>query len=188
MFTYIREQNNGQNPLTCKAIDVYISNGYSGRTSNLFEYSKTGHGWGLSEVTNNFISFDFKENKISLEAYTIKSGYASGGSYWNHPVDFAIEGSNDNIEWSMIDDKPNNMDIGADDKVYTWKCNKSPLYRYIRFRLRSISYGGYLFTDHFEFFGSINTMNNDNIKYHISCNFMYYIIFHIPLIDLFFLS
>lgn len=186
MFTYIREQNNGQNPLTCKAIDVYISNGFRGRTSNLFEYSKTGHGWGLSEVTNNFISFDFKENKISLEAYTIRSGY--GESYWNYPVDFAIEGSNDNSSWSMIDDKPNNMDIGADDKVYTWKCNKSPLYRYIRFRLKSVYQCCYLITDHFEFFGGINTMNNDNIKSQISCNSMYYIIFHIPLIRLCFIS
>ena len=183
MFTYIREQNNGQNPLTCQAIDVYISKGFRGITSDLFEYSNTLHGWNLKEIANNFICFDFKENKISLEAYTIKSGSAS--SYWEFPVNFAIEGSNNNSSWSMIDDKPNNMELGANNKTYTWKCNKSPLYRYIRFRLKSIYQCCGLFTDHFEFFGGIN---NVGVRRQISLNFMYYIIFHIPPIDLFFLS
>ncbi|EAX87774.1 hypothetical protein TVAG_213900 [Trichomonas vaginalis G3] len=152
IFSYLRRINKGQNPLTCGAISVSISGNFDGNNSNLFEYSTRLHNWYLDEVANNSVSFDFKDRKVSLSAYTIKSGSCS---YWDKPVDFAIEGSNNCIQWDMIDDKPNNREMGGDDMVHTWTCSPSPFYRYIRFRLKTKCSGGQLYTDHFEFFGKI---------------------------------
>ena len=107
----------------------------------------------MNEIANNSVSFDFKDRKVSLSAYTIKS--YNDWSYWEYPVNFAIEGSNDFNQWEMIDDKPNNTEMGGNDKVHTWTCSQSPFYRYIRFRLKSTYDIGCLYTDHFEFFGKI---------------------------------
>ncbi|EAX86060.1 hypothetical protein TVAG_252090 [Trichomonas vaginalis G3] len=153
IFSYLRMRNNGQNPLDCGAVSVSTSQGNGGNNSDLFEYTKKNHQWYLKEIANNSVSFDFKDKKVSLSAYTIKS--RDGESYWEYPVDFAIEGSNDFTQWEMIDDKPNNTEMGGNDKVHTWFCSQSPFYRYIRFRLKSIHSSGGLLTDHFEFFGKI---------------------------------
>ena len=84
-------------------------------------------------------------------------GITTKNSYWQYPVSFTWEGSNDNNSWQTIDTKDNNTDMGGEKGNHYWEINNSShqFYRYIRFRIRNIQRTGGLFCSQLELFGDI---------------------------------
>ena len=151
IFNHLSKKCDG-NPVDKNIVESFAK-GQSSNPKDLLNYSQINDGWYLNEVVDNYFAFDFKEKKVSVNAYSIRSGENS--SHWDHPVSFAIEGSNDKTNWKTIDEKTDNTDIGDNLKPYTWKCKQSSFYRYIRFRLIKINQPGVLRTSLFELFGLI---------------------------------
>ena len=155
IFEYIRIMNNGQNPISCGAVDYSIHINRSGNedTYKLFEISELNSQWGLKEIEDNNICFDFKEKRVSMNGYTWHS--TNSDSYWQNPNCFSWEGSNDKETWELIDSKDENTEMGGGIGIHYWSCTKSKFYRYIRFKLRKVRRMGSLYCAHLEIFGEI---------------------------------
>jgi hypothetical protein len=117
------------------------------------------HGWNnywySTSQPNSWICFDFKEKRISLEHYTLKSGGDSG----QHLVEWEMEGSNDCTTWTTLD-KRNTQELNGNYIVKTFECsseNRSKSFRYMRLRQtgRNSSNADYLQLCSIEFFASL---------------------------------
>lgn len=154
VFSYLTKKNEC-NPYP-KFVNMFqFRTGCNEPIQNLLDYKNPGCKWYLVELENNFIQFDFINSFFAMTGYAIESG--SKNSYWEYPVYFTWEGSNDNKTWKEIDSKDANSDLGANEKKYYWNVRVSPnehnFYRHIRFRIRKVERSGGLYTRHFELFG-----------------------------------
>ena len=70
-----------------------------GQCHQVTDYGWNGD-WQSTDEPNSWICFDFKERKVRLAQYSLKSdGFAGSGNL----VDWVIEGSNDGNEWKEVD-------------------------------------------------------------------------------------
>ncbi|EAX96619.1 hypothetical protein TVAG_148940 [Trichomonas vaginalis G3] len=151
IFNYIRKLNKGVNPIDCGAVSAKVQvSECTIKIRELFERD-THPRWYLTEKDNNFLQFDFINGKVSMNGYSWGSG--SESSYWEFPVSYTWEGSEDNENWTPIDIKDNNEEMGGNEKTHHWDCEKSPFFRYIRFRLRNVQRRGGLYSTQLELFG-----------------------------------
>jgi hypothetical protein len=154
IFSYISSLIKGANPVEAGEVDITLyQNDCNVSPATLMNYNLPPSRWNLTEIEDNWICFDFKKARVSMNAYTISSGTDS--SYWEYPVSFTWEGSNDKFKWHAIDVRDNDTEMGGNEKTHTWNLNKmSPLFRYIRFRLRNVTRRGGLYTPRMELFGA----------------------------------
>ena len=150
----------GKNPIEAKMVEVtQLYNECTIPPSALIDYKQQQAKWYLSEYENSWICFDFKNAKVAMNAYSISSGKDS--SYWEYPVSFTWEGSQDGKSWTDIDVKDLNTEMGGNEMTHTWFLHEtSPLYRYIRFRLRDVTRRGGLYTRRMELFGLFRLPKN----------------------------
>lgn len=80
---------------------------------------------------NNWMRIDFKEHKVILTNYTIKS-YDTPRTMKN----WVIEGSNDNSSWTILDNRTNCEDARDRNQVHTFSMSEQikESYRYIQIR------------------------------------------------------
>ena len=96
--------------------------------------------WYTNSEPNSWVSFDFKEKKVSLSSYTLKS--RTDFDYY-HPVEWEIEGSNDESSWVSLDSRNTREQCGK-GVVKNYSCNKGNhgFYRFIRMRQTGKNSGG----------------------------------------------
>ena len=153
IFSYLTAYA-GKNPIDAKLVETSVLyTNCNVPASALMNYKEPPTKWYLTEKENSWICFDFKKAKIAMNAYTMSSGPDS--SYWEYPVSFTWEGSNDNLSWTPIDIKPSNTEMGGNEKTYTWVMKEmSPFYRFVRFRIWNVTRSGGLYTTRMELFGA----------------------------------
>ena len=151
IINFLRARNKGLNPVDVGAVVVTVKvNECSVKPRELFERDSRPR-WYLAEKEDNYICLDFVGGKVSIDGYSWGSGNDS--SYWEYPVSYTWEGSNDNQKWTIIDQRDENTDMGGNEKTHHWTCKKSPFFRYVRFRLRKIQRNGGLYSTQLELFG-----------------------------------
>ena len=102
--------------------------------------------------------FDFKEKKVSLSSYSLKSD--GEGGY--HLLQWELEGSNDGSSWTCLDSR-NTQDLNGYYIAKNYSTNNHDSYRYIRITQTGKNGGdawGRSPDDHFrlsqiEFFGTL---------------------------------
>jgi hypothetical protein len=103
--------------------------------------------------------FDFKEKKVSLSSYSLKSD-GSGGY---HLLQWKLEGSNNGSSWTCLDSR-NTQDLNGPSIVKNYSTNNHDSYRYIRITQtgknsgwpeRGVSPGDYFRLSEIEFFGTL---------------------------------
>ena len=101
-----------------------------------------------------FICFDFKKKKVIPTNYTIRSAPYDDGA---HPKSWAIEGSNDNENWNILDTQDNCSKLKGLSLAHTFdiKNNENMEFRYIRMRQtdQSFAINNYLRIESFEIYG-----------------------------------
>ena len=151
IMDYLRSVNKGRNPVEAGAVAVSVKvQECSVKPSELFDRKKKPR-WYLAEKEDNYLCLDFKGGQVSMNGYSWGSGNDS--SYWEYPVYYTWEGSKDQKQWTVIDERDNNTDMGGNEKTHHWTCKKSPFFRYIRFRLRHVTRSGGLYSTQLELFG-----------------------------------
>lgn len=149
----------GQNPVDSGLVTITVKDPECKEDpKELFESESSKYPrWCLQEKENNYIMFDFGNAKVSLTAYTWRSG--SDSSYWEYPVSFVWEGCDidePNKQWVEIDTKIENTELGKNDASYTWTINtdkKDASFNKIRFKLRNVSRNGGLYCTRVEIYG-----------------------------------
>ena len=112
-------------------VNIKASSNRWNECHQLVDYGTIGL-WGSNDEPNSWVSFDFKEKKISLSSYTLKSRIDADCL---HPVQWEIEGSNDESSWNSLDSRNTREQCGT-GVVMNYSCNKGNhgFYRFIRMR------------------------------------------------------
>lgn len=108
----------------------------------------------VASCNDNWIEFDFRERRVKVTSYTIRTS-----SYSFHPRSWAIVGSNGNDGWPIIDEQEENSVLNGECKQHRFKCkNESKYYRRIRY-IQKNCWGSNkpfnIYLTCIEFFGSI---------------------------------
>ena len=79
---------------------------------------------------NDIICYDFKNMKVKISSYTIKSS----GNLVGHIKNWAIEISDDGESWTEIDKHTNDSTLNSPNKIATFKVTQNNFARFCRFR------------------------------------------------------
>jgi hypothetical protein len=158
-----QEFNGILNELTKKCGGNVHEKGIVNITSSGDAYNKcwqlVNHGWTDSYISQNttspWVCFDFKDSQIAVRSYSVKSALGR----MRFPVSWVIEGSNDQYEWVIIDQRHTKELVGS-GMVKNFPCPGGHLPEFFRFvRIRQIgrnsSDDDYLILTGIEFFGVV---------------------------------
>lgn len=112
--------------------------------SNLFlddkmkDFCNYDSNYEPNESSNDFwILFDFEQRKVDLYSYTILAN--SYSEEWQHPKTWNIYGSNDNIQWMLLDHRENEESVRCYSKICNFRCQNAKhgrrecRFKYIKF-------------------------------------------------------
>ena len=134
IFSELTQRNMGQNINDAGIIEIsgnrktVSSNSLPyGTFSSIVNYSYSGRCYSSSNEPNSFLTFDFKENsRIALSAYSIKSSRFIDGPFL---LSWAIEGSDDNASWALVDERKNERELAKDEQVKTFEVRNQEITR-----------------------------------------------------------
>jgi hypothetical protein len=147
-------QQYGGNPHLNGQINVTSSSSLFNQPHQILNYG-WGSSWNTGNVPNSWIQFDFKERRVAITGYSIKTN--RGGINCCHLKNWDIQGSLDQKIWIKIDSQKDNDALNDSNKVHTWKCKKSDEFRYIRLIQTGKTHRSddFLCIGQFELFGTI---------------------------------
>jgi len=95
----------------------------------VFEY-ESNLGYCDNNTRNSWIKFDFKDRKYNINKYTIQFGYKVVGHYQK----WLLEGSNDDIIWTVIDNRLSETKRHVDFEIdqYVSQNDTFTEFRYVR--------------------------------------------------------
>ena len=125
---------------------------------NIFDIvdQSTNNYFGTANKENSWIQLDFKERKVLLQSYTLKT--PSGGKNAAHIKSWILEVSNDNNNYTEVD-KHENCDLFNDSlKTETFQVSCSTPQRFIRLRQIGPNWRGdnYLYINQIELSGFLD--------------------------------
>ena len=134
-----------------------MNNDPRNQPNNVILYDDLGKRFYSGREKNCSICFDFKDNRVIPTDYTIRSIAWMPNSC--HPKSWVIEGSNNKLNWEIIDEKVNCPLLNGSSIVKTFSVdNKSKKeYRFLRMRLTGANWQGksYLALESFEIYGTL---------------------------------
>jgi hypothetical protein len=99
-------------------IEITCSSSWRNQFWQVANHGWTDH-WQSKDEANSWICFNFKDQCLKLQHYTLKS--PSNGCYC---TDWVIEGSNEGSRWTVIDERHTDDVIGQ-NVVQTFSCSSS---------------------------------------------------------------
>ena len=136
----------------------YCNNSKNYLPENVFLFDDQSKGFASSDSKDSWICIDFKEHRVIPTDYTIRSIGPYFTSYY-FLKSWAIETSNDNAAWKVIDDVKNDTHLKGNLLVHTFKITQpsAEKVRYIRMRMTDTDWNNcnYLSLDSIEIFGTI---------------------------------
>lgn len=127
------------NPDTSGLVKATASSTRGTYPRDVMDYAYPMNYFYTRNEPNSWIQLDMKDRQVSLTHYTLQSN-DKGMGFLQH---WAIEGSNDMAEWTVIDERHTD-DLVGDDKLKTFPVNcNGVFYRYIRLRQLGKNSNGY---------------------------------------------
>ena len=152
IMSYLRERCNG-NVHDKGIVEITSSSSDYSQCHRLVDYG-WGNSWRSKDEPNSYVQFDFKDNRVALTGYSIKSD----GSGWRHLCNWVIEASVNGEKWEVLDSR-NTKDLCGKYIVKTYQCNhrSDELWRFFRLRQTGSNSSGnnYLYLSEIEFFGTL---------------------------------
>jgi len=148
---HLRDAFNG-NP-AAKGIIKLTASSNSSNMNIIFESSED---WYTSENSDgSWVCLEFPNHNVQIDAYTIKSYNHSSND--GHLKNWDIEGSNDKINWVIIDSKRNTTELNGPNKFFTYQCELSQPFKNIRLIMKGVTHSGYnwMYLQRLELFGII---------------------------------
>lgn len=113
-------------------VDGSIENIIKYDKKNIDEYFQNYFSSGLKE-SEGWIEFDFVDKKINLTSYTMRTS-SCGVNDMYHPKTWRVIGSNDKINWDVINKQISNPALNGRYKQHRFECEPTQqYYRYIRY-------------------------------------------------------
>ena len=156
IFSHLRSECDG-NPHLKELIEVTASSSsmWGGCCYNVLDYGWGSH-WHTWNKANSWIQFDFKDMRVSLASYTIRTIPYDPGS--NHLRQWKVEVSNDGSKWTPVDAR-NTDALNGKSLVKNFECSQptSDFSRYVRLTSTGKDWHNddYLMLSEIEFFGRL---------------------------------
>lgn len=133
-------------------IEITASSLHEGSPQNAIIYDDESKIFYSQNYENSWLTFHFKKHKIIPLAYTIKRTHI-----YAHPVNWIIEGSNDNKNWKEINQQ-NNCKALNEYKPFTFNIDIRESFRFIKMTMIGKNSSGMtycLIIESFEIYGII---------------------------------
>jgi len=138
----------GSNPVYSKEISIFSACS----PCYLADLEWKGY-WCTANTPNSFVSFKFPGMRISIEVYILQSSTVGK----NYLTTWVLEGSNDGMQWTIIDEQKGRTELCSPGAKVCFPCKPNKHYSHIRIKQSGCNKAGThnLFLAHVEFFGSI---------------------------------
>ena len=137
-------------------VNITSSGDWRNPCYNLVDYGWREY-WYSTGQENSWVCFDFKEKKVCLSGYTLKS---DGRAPYAQFLNWTIHGSNDGSSWSDVLDSQDTAAVeGANFMVRHFDCPRTDRsYRFIRIQMRGKNNcdNYYMGLSEVEFFGTLS--------------------------------
>ena len=155
------ENKYGENIIQQGIISIEVSSNNNPASStygfpeNLINYNWV-HGFYSEDVPNSWFEVNFKNNKVKINGYSLKSSNYNQNCD-SHLKSWVIEGSNDRSNWTEINKKENNYDLYSHNQKYFPISQLTDEFQFIRIRNIGKNHfnDDYLMLTNFEFYGKI---------------------------------
>lgn len=115
-------------------INFTCSSHVNGDKNLLLQIENTTNKFYTRSQQDSWICFEFKKHRIIPTNYTIRSFTNSVDSH--HPRNWIIEVSNDNKNWTTIDEQTDNSTLKGNNIVHTFPVKKTEeSFKFIRMRI-----------------------------------------------------
>lgn len=150
---------------TIKITSNSVRNDPSCQPENIVDYEKENY-YLSNDDKGVFICFDFKDNRVQLSDYSIKT-FCHSPNGTGHLRNWVIEVSNDGKEWKEIDRHSNDATLNGPKITAIFKVSKecNEFYRFIRLRSTGNDWHSsnecyYVYCYFIEFFGKFKEIQN----------------------------
>jgi hypothetical protein len=110
-------------------VSISSSSVYSDRVAkNVADFNTSSIGQ-TDDQANGWICYDFKDQRVKIQHYSLRSRSDSEN---NHPINWALEGSVNGIEWVELDRRSNCRDLCELNKDATVSASGNDFFRMIR--------------------------------------------------------
>ena len=156
IINYLRKQSRNQikKIVTFSCSSLY-KNDDRFQPINVSNFENQERFFASENIKNSWICLDFNDHKIELSHYSIKS--VKWDINYEHPKSWVIEGSNEALDWTVLDEQINCSLLNGRCIAHTFEVNKnnSKKFRYIRMRLTDKNWRNTnnLVIDSFEVYG-----------------------------------
>lgn len=150
IFAYLRDKCGG-NPHDKRIVKVTASSSATNKPHQVINHPWDAY-WGSKSKANSEIRFDFKNLRVCVTGYTLKSGAS-----WS-PLSWVVEVSDDEKTWDVIDErKTRSLCSYFAEKTYDCLKKESVFRRFVRIRQTGKDSGGTdtLALSQVEFFGRL---------------------------------
>lgn len=151
----------GGNPVANGNIIITETTNYmQNNVSRLIDPSHRDDGSWLcttNSIQGGSFIIDFQDKRVSLNGYSLKAHSTSACNLSMFPKSWQIQGSNDKVNWTLVDQQRNVGTLNSSLAEGNWSCNQSPPFQYFKIELIDTNYyGNYQLVLHaIEFFGLI---------------------------------
>lgn len=137
-----------------QTLEITASSVFTSRLipSNVINYDENSKHFCSGDIENSWISFDFKYNRIIPTSYAIRPKQRKVT-----PLNWIIEGSNDNRTWKTIDEQKDAL-VLRDFSPHNFEINNKEGFKFIRMQMKGKNIGGNTYTliiHSFEFYGTL---------------------------------
>lgn len=132
IINYLTKLTNGNVQLN-KTIEITCSNLWCGNYEAVVDYNnESGHAHVHGEP--KWLKFDFKNRKLQIDSYLIKSAHTDSNSHCSYYLkNWKIEISLDGNQWTTIDERSNDSELNGNYKMHIFNLSKkSNPFRFIR--------------------------------------------------------
>ena len=141
IISNLRNKTNGQIEKEINITGSSLYNNSENRSPRTVCFDNSDFFFSKSEQ-GSWICFDFKEHRVVPSSYTLRSISCRPGD--RHPRSWVLEGSNDNKEWTTLDEEPDNSYLNGSKKIRSFNINKpnSKELQFIRMRITGPNWYG----------------------------------------------
>lgn len=137
-------------------LDITSSSHYSGDPFNLLKFDDANNSYSTDNFQNSWICFEFINHEIVPSHYVIRS-YDQDIN--DHLKSWVLEGSNDKINWTKIDEQKDNPSLNGARRVQVFAVsnNQDKPFKYIRILQTGKTWAkrNYLLINSIEFYGKL---------------------------------